>query len=208
MNIIIIGVQGSGKGTESELLSEEYEIPTLSVGQLLRDSAEEEDPDGLEAKKYWIKGDLAPSELVIKITEKELTKPIYSNGVILDGFPRELVEAKALDEFMDIDKVILLQISDELAVKRIAGRTQCSKCDDIYGIDFKPKQEGTCDKCGGKLERREDDTPEKVKHRIELYHKETEPVLEHYKKKGILEEVDASKSANEVLEEIKSKLGE
>lgn len=204
MNIVVIGVQGSGKGTESELLSDKLKIPMLSVGELLRECSEEGDSDCLEAKKYWVKGDLAPSELVVKITKKELSKEKYFKGVILDGFPREVQEAEALDEFLKVDKVVLLKISDDLAEKRIARRIQCSKCGEIYGIDFSPKKEGICDKCGEKLEKREDDTPEKLKHRIELYHKETEPVIDFYRKRGIVKEVDASRNPQEVLKEILS----
>jgi len=206
MNIILIGVQGSGKGTQAEHLSEHYKIPTLSVGELLRECAREGDPLCLKAKEYWVKGNLSPDELVNEILEKEISKEKYSKGIILDGYPRHLGQAKALEAFIRVDRVVVLDIPDELGVRRISSRVQCRKCGRVFGIDIPPKKKGVCDECGGEIYRREDDSPEKVKHRIELYHRESEPVIEYYRPRGIVVEVDASKPIKEVFNEIVNKL--
>lgn len=186
MNIIILGPQGSGKGTQASLLSAHFKLPHLDVGNLLREEILNASAVGKKIKQTMDKGELVPDDLVISIVKTRLKNPDCKKGFLLDGFPRTRYEAEALDSFAKIDRVVLLEIDDALAVKRLSNRLQCIKCGTIYGIDFPPKTKGLCDKCGGKLVARSDDKPEFIKRRLEIYHKEILPLREYYEQKNLV----------------------
>ena len=179
MNLIFVGPQGSGKGTQAKLIAEKFGFVHISTGDLLRNLQGELRK---EAESYMQSGKLVPDEFIIKILKQRLEKPDCQKGVILDGFPRNINQAHELDKITKIRAAINIDISDEEAVKRISGRFSCSKCGEGYNIytEPKPKVNGICDKCSGKLEQRKDDNPEAVKIRLKTYHEETTPILKHY----------------------------
>lgn len=199
MNIIFIGIQGSGKGTQAKIISEKLKIPHISTGDLLR-SAQGELKQEIDS--YMLQGKLIPDELMLKILKETLDKA--DNGFILDGFPRNIEQAKALDKITRIDKAIEIVISDEEALKRLSGRRNCENCKANYNIYTapKPKQEGVCDYCQGKLVQRKDDNEEAIKKRLEVYHKETEPILNHYKSIKINGEQDIEKVTYDIKKAI------
>jgi adenylate kinase len=202
MNLILIGPQASGKGTYAAKINAKYHIPSISMGYILRNLKDEELRKEID-EKYLSKGMLVPDELTVKILKEKLEEDDYKKGFILDGFPRTLNQAKLLDNLVKIDLVIYITLSYETIVKRLSGRRQCSKCGAIYNINTNPPQkEGICDKCGGKLYIRDDDKPEAIKKRIDIFEKETKKVIEFYKEKGILEEVDGEPGIEEVFSEI------
>ena len=181
VKIIFIGPQGSGKGTQAKILSEELKIPHISTGDIFRSLTGELKQ---EVDAIINKGNLVPDELTVKILKQRIQEPDTKAGFILDGFPRNLEQTKLLEKITTIDKVIEITLSDEEAIKRISGRVTCEKCKAGYNelTSPKPKTPGICDVCGGKLIRRADDTKEAVKKRLETYHRETEPILEQYQK--------------------------
>jgi adenylate kinase len=199
MNIIILGAQGSGKGTQAKFLSEKYGLPHISTGDIFREAAEKKIELGLKAKSHWEKGSLVPDEITIGIVKERLSRPDCGQGFVLDGFPRTLAQAEGLDEFAQVDAVIELKISDDDAVKRLSGRRQCRKCSAVYGPENPSKKAGKCGNCGGELYQRDDDKPDVIKKRLGIYHEETEPLLEYYKPRKIVYAVDASKSIKEVF---------
>jgi len=207
MKIILIGPQGSGKGTQGELMSAQYKIPHIDVGELFREEAANKTKFGLESKSYWTKGQLVPDEMTFGFIKQRLSKPDCKKGFVLEGFPRTVNQATLLDSFVKPTVVIELAVPDEIGVQRISSRRICSKCEATYGHDVKPKKQGVCDKCGGKLVQREDDKPEMIKRRLEIYHAETEPILGYYRMQRLVKTVDASKTIPEVFEEIKRILG-
>ncbi len=184
MNLIFLGPPGTGKGTQAEIISKELGIAHISTGEMFRQLADEGNPVGIEAKeKYWGKGNLVPDELTIKLVKERLGKDDCKQGFILDGFPRTIPQAEALDKIVDIDKVIDIESSKEIIIKRLSNRRQCPKCKKIYGIDVKPEKEGHCDVCGVKLVQRPDDKESVVRDRLEVYEKQTKPLIEYYKDK-------------------------
>lgn len=201
MKLLIIGAQGSGKGTQSKLISEKHHIPHLSTGDLLREAYEKKTKAGIEAHKYIEQGNLAPDEIINEILKQELADKL---AFILDGYPRNLKQAENLDKITKIDKVIYLKINDKEAIGRLSSRRMCSKCKIIYGINRVPLEENTCDVCGQALFTREDDTEEKIKTRLKDFKEKTFLILERYKSKVI--EIDASKSPEEIFEEIEKKV--
>ena len=207
MNVIMIGTPGCGKGTQASELAAYLNIPTISIGQVLRHEIEKGTELGRLVSPYVKKGTLVPDDLTASIVRKNLLRDEYKNGVILDGYPRNIVQAEILDDFFKPDYVIFIEILDQEAIKRITGRRVCSKCGATYHIDYKPpKEDGVCDKCGAELELREDSTEEVFKKRLEVYHMQTEPVVGFYEKKGILVRVNGEQQINEVFEEIISKV--
>ena len=203
MNIILIGPPGTGKGTQAERLSKKLNIPHISTGEMFRQLATEGNALGVEARdKYWGKGNLVPDNITIKLVEERLAKADCKNGYILDGFPRTIPQAKALDQITTIDEVIEIQSSNDAIIKRLTSRRQCINCKKIYGIDVPPTYEGICDKCNGKLIQRDDDKEEVIKERLEVYQKQTKPLTSYYTKQGKLTEVNGEQPIPHILEDI------
>ena len=188
MKIIFLGAPGAGKGTQAEKVSEKLAIPTVSTGNIIRAALKNETPMGLKAKEFIESGRLVPDEVVIGIIKDRLAEEDCANGFILDGFPRTIPQAEALDEMgIIIDKVIDIEVSDEKIVSRMSGRRVCKACGNSYHLEYKkPAEEGICDACKGELVQRKDDAPETVIERLRIYHEETEPLKEFYEKKGKL----------------------
>lgn len=188
MNIIFLGAPGAGKGTQAEIVSEKLAIPTVSTGNIIRAALKNGTPMGLKAKEYIESGKLVPDEVVIGIIKDRLSEDDCKNGFILDGFPRTIPQAEALDEMgVVIDKVIDIEVADEKIAARMAGRRVCKACGNSYHLEYKkPANEGVCDACDGELIQRKDDAPETVLERLKIYHEETEPLKEYYEKQGKL----------------------
>ena len=188
MKIILLGAPGAGKGTQAEVISQKLNIPSLSTGNMLREAQKKGTPLGQQAKSYMESGQLVPDELVIGIIKERMAQPDCAGGFILDGFPRTVAQAEALDQMgVAIDRVIEIDVPDEAIVTRMSGRRVCEGCGASYHVDFKPSSKGEmCDKCGGKLVIRKDDQPETVKERLKVYHESTEPLCDYYKKAGKL----------------------
>lgn len=206
MNIILLGVQGSGKGTYASRLSEKYNIPHISTGEIFRGAIKNKTKFGLKAKPYLDKGELVPDEITISIVREKLSE--CKNGFILDGFPRNIKQAEALEKITEIDKVFYILCSDKIIIQRLSGRSQCKSCGRIYHkTNIPPKVEGKCDICRGELYVREDDINQVViKKRLDIYRTETKPLIDHYEKKGVLVRVDGNGSPNEVLNSLVSLL--
>ena len=192
-NLIFIGAQGAGKGTYANLLKDRWKVPHISTGDMFREAMKNETPLGVEAKKYMDAGNLVPDELTVKLVEERLSRADCKGGYILDGFPRTLSQAEALDRITKITHVVNLEIREEVVLQRLGGRIQCRKCAAIFHkLNMPPKQEGVCDKCGGELYTREDDQPEAIKKRLATYYEQTEPLIGYYDKKGVVIKVDAN----------------
>lgn len=188
MNLIFLGAPGAGKGTQAEVVSEHLGIPTISTGNIIREALKNGTETGLKAKSYMDAGQLVPDEIVIAIIKERLVKSDCEKGFILDGFPRTVPQAEALDQMgVRIDRVIDIEVADEKIMARLSGRRVCEKCGASYHLDYKPsKVEGICDKCGGNTVQRKDDHPDTVKDRLHVYHEQTEPLKEYYQKTGKL----------------------
>jgi len=192
MKMILLGAPGAGKGTQADILSEKLGIPTISTGNILRAAIKNKTPIGLQAEAYMKAGKLVPDDVIIGIIHDRVVEDDCKNGYILDGVPRTIAQAEALEQ-ADIvfDEVVSIEISDEEIMERMGNRRVCEHCGASYHlVAVPPKQEGVCDKCGGNLIRRHDDEPETVKHRLEVYHQETEPLKEFYAKRGLLKSVE------------------
>ena len=206
MNIVLIGVQGSGKGTQAEILAEKFGWKHINIGEIFRQNIEQKTALGLEAQSYIDKGELVPDKLVFQLIESVLKNA--RNGFVLDGFPRNMKQAEYLTEHFRIDKVILLDLSDKAAVNRLTSRRVCENCGAVYNLLFKkPKIEGICDICGGKLVQRKDDTEEVISKRIEKFHLETGKVITFFKSKNILEKVNGEQNLQAINREIEKILG-
>ena len=186
MNLILLGAPGAGKGTQAEILKEKLAIPTISTGNILREAVKNETPLGLEAKGYMESGKLVPDALVISIIEERLTKDDCKNGFILDGFPRTIPQAEALQEGgVRIDKALEIAVSDDEIIARLSGRRVCSGCGAPYHmISCPPPGDNVCPKCGAEIITRKDDLPETIKHRLDVYHEQTEPLKGFYGEQG------------------------
>ena len=191
MKLILLGAPGAGKGTQAEILSQRLGIPTISTGNILRAAIQAGTPTGLEAKRYMDAGRLVPDEVIIGVVAQRLEQPDCAKGFILDGVPRTLAQAEALDRAgVTFDKVLSIEISDREIEERMGGRRVCSGCGAPYHVKARPpKREGVCDSCGGSLVQRDDDRPETVRQRLEVYHTETEPLKGFYEGKGLLSPV-------------------
>ena len=188
MRLILLGAPGAGKGTQAEIICNTLNIPAISTGNILREAKANRTPLGLEAASYMDSGKLVPDEVVINILKERLKEDDCKNGFILDGFPRTVPQARALDEMkVAIDRVIDIEVPDEKIMARLSGRRVCESCGASYHVLYKPtKVEGVCDRCGGKTVQRKDDAPETIKERLEVYHAQTEPLKDYYKKTGKL----------------------
>jgi len=202
-NIIIMGPQGSGKGTQADILSQKLGFPHISTGEIFREHIRGETALGKKIEKIVKTGELVPDEITNEITKQRLEKEDCANGFILDGFPRNLTQAKFLDKVKEIGLVLEVWISDEEAVKRIGQRRTCLKCQKVYHLTYNPPKNGeVCDECGEKLIIREDDKPTTIKRRLKLYHKETKPLLNYYKEKGIYEKINGMPAIPAVTKQI------
>ena len=188
MKLILLGAPGAGKGTQAEIISEKYNIPTISTGNIIRAALKNGTEMGLKAKSYIDAGELVPDNVVIGIIKERLSEADCKEGYILDGFPRTIPQAVALDDMgFVIDAALSIEVADEEIVKRMSGRRVCEKCGASYHTEFKkPEVEGVCNLCGGKLVIRKDDEPETVKNRLNVYHEQTEPLKDFYKSCGKL----------------------
>ncbi|MBQ5331369.1 MAG: adenylate kinase [Oscillospiraceae bacterium] len=191
MNLILLGAPGAGKGTQAEKISEEKHIPQISTGNILRAAVKNGTECGLQAKSYMDRGDLVPDEVVIGILKDRIAEEDCRNGYILDGFPRTVPQAEALENMgVQIDKVLEISVDDEIIKTRLSGRRVCESCGASYHVEFNPtKEEGKCDKCGGNVVQRKDDAPETVIERLSTYHKATAPLIDFYKSRGKLSTV-------------------
>ena len=188
MKLILLGAPGAGKGTQAEIISEKYDIPAVSTGNMIREALKNGTEMGRKAKVYLDAGALVPDEVVIGIIKERLAEPDCKNGFILDGVPRTIPQAKALDEMnFGIDAALSIEVSDEEIVKRMSGRRVCEKCGASYHTEFKkPAVEGVCNSCNGALVTRKDDEPETVLNRLKVYHDQTEPLKSYYEAAGKL----------------------
>lgn len=191
MKLMFLGAPGAGKGTQAEIVSERYGIPAISTGALLREAMNAGTELGRKAKQYIDSGALVPDEVVIGIIQQRLQKDDCKGGFILDGFPRTVAQAKALDEMgVKMDGVISIEVSDADIVRRLGGRRLCADCGASYHVEYKPcAVDGICDKCGGALIIRADDKPEVIQSRLAVYHEQTEPLKDYYAEKGVLKTV-------------------
>ena len=209
MKLILLGAPGAGKGTQAEILSKELGIPTISTGNILRAAIKEGTPVGLEAKHFMDAGKLVPDQVIIEIIHERVAADDCKNGYILDGVPRTIAQAEALEKAgIVFDDVVSLEISDETILERMSGRRVCEHCGASYHVvAVPPKTEGVCDKCGGALIRRKDDNPETVKQRLEVYHRETEPLKAFYAERGLLRSVENRPTVAENSEAVLRALG-
>lgn len=204
MNIIIFGPPGSGKGTQAGKIAERYGIPHISTGDMFRAAMDKKTELGLKIKEMMAKGILIPDEITVRLVEMRLQEADCSEGFILDGFPRTLDQAEALDELAEIGFVIVLDVSDDVVVERIMNRRTCSECKRPTTADEGEK----CKKCGGELVKRSDEDAETIKHRLQVYHDQTQPLIEYYRPRDIVHIVDGERPVEEVFKDIIKILGE
>ena len=208
LRLILLGPPGAGKGTQASAIVEKYNIPHISTGDIFRENIKKQTELGTKAKEYMDKGLLVPDELVISIVEDRLQQEDCKNGFLLDGFPRTLNQGETLDNVLSkmglkLDRVINLDVNKEILIERAIGRRICKDCGAVYHIKFTPSEkEGICDNCGGNLYQRDDDTVETVEKRIEVYHKQTAPLIDYYNEKGLILDIDGSKDKEILFEEI------
>ena len=209
MKLILLGPPGAGKGTQAEILNKKLGIPTISTGNILRAAVKNGTPVGLKAKEYMDAGKLVPDEVIIGVISERLAEADCQNGFILDGGPRTIPQAEALEKAgISFDAVVSIEISDEEIVERMAGRRVCTACGAPYHVkNMPPKVEGVCDACGGKLEARADDKPEVVRDRLQVYHKETAPLKDFYAARNLLKTVDNQPTVAETTTAILNALG-
>ena len=206
MKIVLLGAPGAGKGTQAVRLAERYKVPHISTGDIFRKNIKERTPIGVEAKSYIDKGQLVPDEVTIRIVKDRLQEKDCENGYLLDGFPRNVFQAKALDDFSEVDKVVNIDVPLHKLMRRITGRRVCGKCGESYHIDYLDGKT-ECGKCGGNLTQRADDNEETVKSRLDVYVGQTAPLTEYYKERGVLVDVDGDGTMDEVFETIVRKVG-
>jgi adenylate kinase len=213
MKIILMGPPGAGKGTQAEVLTKELNIPHISTGDMFRKAIKEGTPLGVEAKRYIDSGKLVPDEVTVGIVKERLAEPDCQAGFLLDGFPRTVPQADALENTlnelrMKLDKVINIVVKREALLKRLTGRRVCKGCGATYHVVFKPSQKGDqCEQCGGELYQRSDDSEAVVANRLNVYEQQTAPLIEYYQAKGLLLNIEGSDSVEEVTRKILQALG-
>ncbi len=203
MNLILLGAPGAGKGTQAEILSERLNVPTISTGNIIREALKSGTEMGQKAKAFIEAGQLVPDEVVIGIVDERLREDDCQNGFILDGFPRTIPQAEALDRMgITIDRVVDISVPDEVITRRVSGRRVCLDCGNTYHIETKkPLKDGVCDRCGSTLVQRKDDQPATVQERLQVYHDQTEPLRDYYAAAGKLLVVDGQKAIRDIAEE-------
>lgn len=209
MNLIFLGAPGAGKGTQAEKVCDLLKIPAISTGNILREAVKNGTEMGQKAKSYMDAGNLVPDDVIIGIVKERLAQSDCENGFVLDGVPRTVAQAEALDEAgVRIDRVVNIQVEDDAIVRRMSGRRVCSDCGASYHTDYEPsKIDGVCDKCGGKLVIRKDDQESIVKDRLQVYHDLTEPLIAYYEKKGVLKTVIGQERVEDTSELVRRALG-
>ena len=203
MKLILLGAPGAGKGTQAEILCDRLNIPTISTGNMIREAMKSGTEMGLKAKEYAENGKLVPDEVVIGIVDERLRQDDCKNGFILDGFPRTIPQAEALDRMgIIIDRVVDINVPDEVITRRVSGRRACLDCGSTYHIETKkPQVDGVCDRCGSTLVQRKDDLPETVQERLHVYHAQTEPLRDYYAAAGKVLVVDGQQGIQEIAEQ-------
>ena len=210
MKIVMLGAPGAGKGTQAKMIADEYNIPHISTGDIFRANIKEGTDLGKEAKSYMDKGQLVPDELTVKILLDRVSNDDCKNGYVLDGFPRTIPQAEVLEDALNklndkIDFAINVEVPDENIIRRMGGRRACVACGATYHVEhIPPKTENVCDRCESGLILRDDDKPETVKNRLEIYHEQTQPLIDFYSNKGVLKEVDGTVDMKEVFAAIKA----
>lgn len=209
MKLILLGAPGAGKGTQADIIKQKLGIPTISTGNILRAAVKNGTPTGVKAKAFMDAGKLVPDEVIIGVINERLQESDCANGYILDGVPRTIAQAEALEQAgIRFDAVVALEVPDQRIVDRMGGRRVCERCGASYHIvHIPPKQEGVCDACGGALVQRKDDSPETVLDRLAVYHKETEPLKGFYEARGVLKTVDDLPTVEETTQAIMKVLG-
>ena len=203
MKMILLGAPGAGKGTQADFIKTALQIPVISTGNLLREATAQGTELGKAAQDYMSRGALVPDELIIGLVKEKMASPDCANGAILDGFPRTVPQAEALDAIVDLDVALYFDVPDAVIVERMAGRRTCPKCSATYHVtNNPPATEGVCDKCGETLGIRRDDAPEVVQQRLQVYHDQTEPVMHHYAAKGKLVTVQGVGTVAEIRQRI------
>ena len=211
MNIILLGPPGAGKGTQAKKIAENYKLPHISTGDILRENISNNTPLGIKARSYMSRGELVPDELLITIIKERLSRQDCSNGFLLDGYPRTIPQADALQMILtesnrNIDVVLNIDVDDEELIKRLSGRRMC-KCGASYHVIFNlPEKDGICNLCKGKLYQREDDKEEAIKNRLIVYKKQTQPLIEYYNDKGLIRTIDGGQEILMIFEDIKKVL--
>ena len=212
LNLVLLGPPGSGKGTQGERLQEDFRLPYYATGDILRAAVREGSELGTKAKEFMDRGDLVPDEVMVDLIAERVSREEAADGFILDGFPRTTGQAEALDAKLEelgrgLSAAILIEVSDDEVVRRLSGRRVCVKEGHTFHLEFDPpKNEGVCDVCGARLEIRDDDKPEVVRHRLEQYHGKTEPLVSYYEERGLLRPVDGALAPEEVNDRIRAML--
>jgi adenylate kinase len=212
LNLILLGPPGAGKGTQAERLVDDFDLPYYATGDILRKAVEEESDLGKEAKGYMDKGDLVPDDVMCRVVMERIDSDEAADGFLLDGFPRTEGQADVLDEALEtrgrrLTATLLIDVDDDEVIRRLSGRRICKKNGHLYHVEFDPpKNEGVCDQDGSQLIQRDDDKPETVKHRLDVYHDQTSPLIHHYDKKGLLRRFDGKRDPGEVHDHIRATL--
>jgi adenylate kinase len=212
LNLVLLGPPGAGKGTQARRLVEDFSLPYIATGDMLREAVRDGTELGEKAKRYMNNGDLVPDDLIIAMIIERLQEPDTEKGFVIDGFPRTTAQAEALDKELEtlarsLSAALFFEVSEEEAMRRLSGRRVCVKNQHNFHVDFDPpKHPDRCDRDGSRLIIRDDDKPEVIKHRLEEYHEKTEPLIEYYEKQGILRRIDGSRNADEVRDQIRATL--
>ena len=212
MRLVLLGPPGAGKGTQAKLLQEHFGIPQISTGDILRQAVKDGTPLGKQANEFMDRGELVPDSVINDIVDERLAADDCRNGFLLDGFPRTVAQAEALENMLErrnvvLDAAVSLAVPRKVLVKRLSGRRTCRKCGAMYHVTFNPPAtDGACDRCGGELYQREDDREETIEARMEVYDRQSAPLLEYFRTQGLLREVDGAKGTDRVFEQILRKV--
>ena len=203
LKLIIFGPPSAGKGTQAQRLSKKYGIPQIATGDLLREAVAKKTPLGVKIKSYLDSGRLGPDDLIVQLISERVSKPDCADGYILDGFPRTMGQAEELDKMTKVDIVLNIVVDFEMLVERAIGRRICKQCAAVYHVKFNPpEKEGVCDKCGAELIQRDDDKEDTVRNRLRIYMEQTAPLVDHFKKQGILVDIDGSRGIDGVFDQM------